>query len=280
MWGCWELRQKFRSNMAEPEAQNQAVASDPERLPNVARAGTAAPPKRPTFWEILNSQLVLWLLGSVVLSGISYFWNRSNDARSQKQAEKQKEIDNRREDSQFLGTMIPYLTSPVADVRLRAVQVITSRYKDPTSKDPNDNDNERKLPPDVAQIIGKAVGADLAPGQSQQTQETKNLVASVGSQLPARIYLQIFGEAERAKAKEIQSLLRAQGWLAPGIENVAGKATPVTKTFVRYFNDSDKATADQIGEKLKENGFPQTSVEKSPLKANPGTIEVWFPGTS
>jgi hypothetical protein len=125
--------------MAEPQAQKDSLASDPEGPAGGAKAETALPPKRPTLWEILNSQLVLWLLGSVVLSGITFYWNNRNDERSnvakqaqetrdKAQADEQRKIDRKREDSQFLGTMIPYLTSSIADVRLRAVQVITARY--------------------------------------------------------------------------------------------------------------------------------------------------------
>jgi hypothetical protein len=98
--------------------------------------------------------------------------------------------------------------------------------------------------------------------------------------LPARIYLQIFGDSDRAKAREIQDLLRAQGLLVPGIENVAGKAKPVQETFLRYFNDSDKPTAERVRDTLVQNGFPQAAVQKSSLKANPGTIEVWFASSS
>ena len=44
----------------------------------------------------------------------------------------------------------------------------------------------------------------------------------------------------------------------------------------RYFNDSDAVAAGRVRERLAQIGFPQTSVQKSPLKANPGNIEVWY----
>jgi hypothetical protein len=62
----------------------------------------------------------------------------------------------------------------------------------------------------------------------------------------------------------------------PGIENVAAKSAPVRGTQVLFFHDSDAAMAGRVRETLIHNGFPQTSVHKRTLKANPGTIEVWF----
>ena len=136
------------------------------------------------------------------------------------------------------------------------------------------------------------IGTEAAVGQSQQTAETRSLVATVArtldrqaspaadvsavQQLPPRIYLQIFEEEDRAGAQKMQDLLRKEGRLVPGIENVSSKIKPVKGTFVRYFNDSDAATAGRIRETLMRNGFPQAIMQKSPLKANPGNIEVWF----
>jgi hypothetical protein len=64
---------------------------------------------------------------SVVLSGITFYWNHRNDDRAAAEIKQQKDTDSQREDSQLLGTMLPYLTSPDLNVRLRAVEVITAR---------------------------------------------------------------------------------------------------------------------------------------------------------
>lgn len=245
--------------------------ADEDQKQAAETAATASPKKPSTLWEILNSQFMLWILGSVVLSGITAYWNHRSDKREEVQrqhqvAEKeksdqaQKDIDRQREDSQFLGTMLPYLTSPDLNVRLRAVDVILARYPDGS------------LPPKVSQLTAKIIDS-AGSSPTNQTEETKSLIASAVQQLPARVYLQIHDEAQRPKAKEIQGLLRQQGLLAPGIESVSPQ---VKETTVRYFNDSDAATANKVKQLLVKNGFPNTVVQQLRIKANPGTIEIWF----
>jgi len=242
----------------EPSLEN-ATATDPSI------------PKRLTTWDILNSQLVLWILGSVILSGITTYWNWRNDNRAA-------ESNRMREDSQFLSTMLPYLTNADVNVRLRAVDVINSRYP------------ARDMPDQIKQLTAKVL--ESAAGQPKQTEETQSLVATVAhtldrqaeatgevapvQQLPPRVYLQIFQEQQRETAKKIQGLLRGEGLLAPGIENVGAKSSPVTGTIVRYFNDADEAVAQRVRQILHDNGLPQASVQRFQLKANPGSIEVWF----
>jgi hypothetical protein len=40
------------------------------------------------------------------------------------------------------------------------------------------------------------------------------------SQIPARVYIQIFDEAKRPRARELQKALESRGFVVPGIENV------------------------------------------------------------
>src|SRR6266542_3091922 len=112
----------------------------------------SSPPKALTLWEILNSQLMLWILGSVVLSGITFYWNHRNDERAAV-------ANSQREDSQFLGTMLPYLTSPDLNVRLRAVDIITARYP------------EGKMPDQISLLTVKVIGSVSTGSQSKQTEE-------------------------------------------------------------------------------------------------------------
>ena len=89
--------------------------------PSAGRA-EEAPKKKLGIWDFLNSQFGLWLLGSVVLSAITGYWNYRNDERSQEQTKAQQELDNRRKDSEFLVSMLPYLSSKDDDMRLRALE--------------------------------------------------------------------------------------------------------------------------------------------------------------
>jgi len=100
------------------------------------------------------------------------------------------------------NAIVPYLTSPDLNVRLRAVDVILARYPDGS------------LPPKVSQLTAKILDS-AGSNPTNQTEETKSLIASAVQQLPARVYLQIHDEAQRPKAIEIQALLRQQGLLAP-----------------------------------------------------------------
>jgi hypothetical protein len=240
-------------------------------------------PRRLTVWEILNSQVVIWLFGSVVLSSVAYYWNHRNDQRAEAAKQLQQTLDRQREDSQFLGTMLPYLTSADANVRLRAVDVITARYPD------------GQVPGQIYVLLAKVVGTESALPSSHQSDEQKNLLASAArsldrqaatdaastaavQQLPPRVYIQIFDEAQRAKAREIQADLQKEGLIVPGIENVASKAKPWKGTVVKFFNESDAPTANHIRERLVSSGFSQAAVQPvtTSAKVNPGTIEVWL----
>ena len=284
--------------MAENQEKRQVLTSEQERTELEAAHKVALPAKRLVVWDILNSQLMLWILGSVVLSGITYYWNHRNDERAEaarKQdennakaaREQQQQIDRQREDSQFLGTMLPYLTNPDPNVRLRAVDVITARY-------PNG-----QVPRQVYLLLAKVIGTESALPSSRQTEEQKSLLASAArtldkqtptdadaaaavQQLPPRVYFQIFDEAQRPEAKEIQAQLQKDGLLVPGIENVASKTRPLKETEVRYFDHSDKPTAERVRETLVRIGFSPRPVQKpkTTTKVNPGTIEVWFGSAS
>ena len=248
-------------------------------------AGQKRPPspQRLTAWEILNSQVMIWLLGSVVLSGVAYYWNHRNDKRAEAAREAQQTLDRQREDSQFLGTMLPYLTSTDANVRLRAVDVITARYP------------EGQVPTQIYVLLAKVVGTESTVPVSHQTDEQKSLLANAARsldqqtaadaasaaavrQLPPRVYFQIFDEGQRAETSQIQADLQKEGLIVPGVENVASKAKPWRGTIVKFFNDSDAAVADHIRDKLVNDGFAQTVVQKvtTSARVNPGTIEVWL----
>jgi hypothetical protein len=241
------------------------------------------PEKRRGFWELLNSQFALWLLGSVVLSGVTYYWNHKNDDRVAQEKNLEKVLITQREDSQFLLQLLPSLTHVDHDVRLRAVDVIKTRYP------------EDKIPIPIQRLMANIITEATSLPDLIQPEETKRLIASAVSsldklsqpdpavtatfqQLPARVYLQIFSEQQREKAKEIQLNLGKQGFIVPGIENVQDKSHPVKETQIRYFNESDKDSANKVKDVLNQNGYSKVEVLSVPLKVKPkpGTIEVWF----
>ncbi len=241
------------------------------------------PERRRGIWELLNSQFALWLLGSVLLSGITYYWNHRNDQRLENEKHLEQQLVVQREDSQFLIQLLPSLTSSDRNVQLRAVDVIKTRYP------------EDKFPAAIQRLIANIVVEASAQPNAQQPDETKRLIASAArtldrlpeqdpavasaiQQLPARVYLQIFDEQDRAKAKQIQSGLRQQGFIAPGIENVGNKAQTVKQTEIRFFNDSDKDSANKVRDILNQSGIGQVQILQLQIKTkvSPGTIEVWL----
>ena len=92
------------------------------------------------------------------------------------------------------------------------------------------------------------------------------------------IYLHIYNESQRDKAKEFQAKLLENKFHVPGIENVGDdtgtKANSINQDTVRFYNDADKANAEKIQSLIDPTFIVQKGVTKQ--KISPGTIEVWF----
>ncbi len=92
------------------------------------------------------------------------------------------------------------------------------------------------------------------------------------------IYLQIYSESQRDKAKEFQAKLLENKFHVPGIENVGDdtgtKANSINQDIVKYYNDADKANAEKIQSLIDPTFIVQKGITKQ--KVSPGTIEVWF----
>jgi hypothetical protein len=97
--------------------------------------------------------------------------------------------------------------------------------------------------------------------------------------IPARVYVQIFEETQRARARELQSTLEAAGFVVPGIENVGSTRAPrQTESDVRFYGGatdmSDIAAIRNIA-----NRFGVT-LKEVPLKAStrvrPRHYELWL----
>ncbi|MGH8477052.1 MAG: SPOR domain-containing protein [Methylococcales bacterium] len=101
--------------------------------------------------------------------------------------------------------------------------------------------------------------------------------ASALPTLPVQVYIQIAAEEQREKAQQIRNVLQQKGYVAPGIENISGKADIPKNTNVRYFNEEDKSIADAVVSILKEHGISSAYAYRvSRLKVKPGSLEIWF----
>jgi hypothetical protein len=104
--------------------------------------------------------------------------------------------------------------------------------------------------------------------------------AAAASALPARVYIQITSDGQRLRAREVQTQLRAQGFIVPGIENVAGKSAPQARSDVRFYSDGPAAAQDvekiravlqqHFSVTLKEIALPKSS------RARPRHYELWL----
>ena len=195
-------------------------------------------------------------------------------------ARQQKEADLERiqaeNNANRLTNLISYLSSENPRVRLMATKM--AKYFA----------EKGQLPNEIVQVLIEVVSSDPNKQVSESAIQSLKTFSESGnalapdvkkalSILPDRVYIQIANEKQREKAGAIQEILKQSGFTVPGIENITGKAIPPGNTNVRYFSDQDQPTAMKIAEILKSNGIEKAYASRiSGLKANPGTLEIWF----
>ena len=97
--------------------------------------------------------------------------------------------------------------------------------------------------------------------------------------LPARVFLHIRDEAQRARAKDVADQLVSADWPVPGTERVS---TGPEKTVVKYFRAEDKPEAEQIAAALSKLNLDASTSDSSAflksanLNVPPRHFEVWF----
>ncbi len=75
-----------------------------------------------------------------------------------------------------------------------------------------------------------------------------------GTKLTPRVYLHIADESQRSIAQAFKQVLVRNGYLVPGIQNVAGKGYIPDTLEVRYFAEDSKTVAEELLRIIKENG--------------------------
>lgn len=273
------------------------------RVPGAAEPEQAGK-KKFGWWDFLNSQALLALLLAIA-GGAWNVWQY---------------VENKRkDDAQFLGNMLPYLTDSKIETRVRAIQIIEGRYSPGTKAVDLDDipGNVRNLMcnsvPDFADfrhqmsntlidsadafwkgcLMQTSSSAPTPTATPQGSPGATPTLSPAGAQTPgerARVYIQIYSEEQREGAAEVKQSLQKNGYIVPGIEdlsntNAALASRPVTNTEVRYFNAADASAANNIYASLSaKKDFPKLNFSKlnkkgpalSPLRTNPGTIEIWF----
>ena len=239
------------------------------------------------WWEFLNSQALLALLLAIA-GGAWNVWQY---------------VENKqKDDAQFLGSMLPYLTDNKIETRVRAIQIIEGRYSELEDIPGNVRNLMCHSVTDFADFrhqMSNALIDDVdafwitcqsktGPSTPQDTTGVTPTRSPAVAQMPAaraRVYIQIYSEEQRESAAEVQQSLRNVGYVVPGIEDLSNTnptlaSRPVSNTEVRYFNDADADAAGRIYKSLTTNKslarLSKQGAMRRSLRANRGTIEIWF----
>ncbi|HEX8370190.1 MAG TPA: hypothetical protein VF604_16705 [Pyrinomonadaceae bacterium] len=123
--------------------------------------------------------------------------------------------------------------------------------------------------------------AEKNPGQGEQLKQAfENKISQnfSGRQIPPRIYIQIAGEDQRARATDIARQLQNKGYLMPGIENVRNKSPKVSELRACSSDDVARTDVGAITDALESLsvtlGEPKFLTNCG--KARPRHYELWF----
>jgi hypothetical protein len=133
------------------------------------------------------------------------------------------------------------------------------------------------------EALGLAIGT--APTRAPDTQRTVAPPAADVRQVeeakPRIVYIQIYDDAQRAQAADVQQRLRAAGVGAPGIEKIAvtsGARIGRRPPRIVYFNVGDLGRAKWLQQRLVEAGVGNWTITRSVIAGVPaGQIELWWP---
>ena len=120
--------------------------------------------------------------------------------------------------------------------------------------------------------------SDEQAAEVEKTVEEKVGQITSPGQIPPRVYIQIRCEEQRKSAGDVARRLQAQGFLAPGVENVRARAPRLSE--LRYYQTDEVGRAD-IGNLLEffrgigvRLGKPV--LIRSANAARPRHYEIWF----
>jgi hypothetical protein len=134
---------------------------------------------------------------------------------------------------------------------------------------------------DLQEAYSAATGAQPAPVQAATTAIAAARVERATADKPRVVYLQIFGDGQRAGAARVQAMLRNDGVGAPGNEDVSRKLAGRMRRSppqIRYFSDADLGRASWLAEKLPQVQGQEWTVVRTRAQGVPaGQLELWWP---
>ena len=234
------------------------------------------------LWTFLNSQFGLWMLSSVVLGLLSFWWTSHKEREAAAELQQAQGIADAREDSEFLGRLLPFFTSQDANVRLRAVDIVKTRYA-----------ADSLVPGQVQRLIASVLVQVSSDSTLLRNRANNNLVASAAEvldrgarsdprltaalqSLPPRVYIHVPISGEPLAGEFLRIPLVKSGFLVPSIQRIS--AFP-RQNEVRYYFEQDSAAAARVAEMTFEVAHRRAVVKKLPwagVAPKPGTIELWL----
>lgn len=145
----------------------------------------------------------------------------------------------------------------------------------------SDDPAEQRRGAGLAEALGEATGPGRAPVGASTTPVAAARVDREPTTKPRIVYLQIFGEAQRGDAEQVQAMLRSSGVGAPGIEDVSrrlGDRMRPAPPQIRYFSDDDLGRASWLATNLPPvQGRSWTVVRTRASGVPEGQLELWWP---
>jgi len=124
--------------------------------------------------------------------------------------------------------------------------------------------------------LANTAAAALPPEKAQQAIEDSLSNNPEAAKILPRVFIHIRSASQRAKAAQIATTLRGQGYIVPGVQILVDQGP--TATQVRYFHDADKDEAAKIAAALSANGVsnPQTEYVTNYPNIRSRQYEIWF----
>jgi hypothetical protein len=175
----------------------------------------------------------------------------------------------------LLGAALLGFSSYAVYTRLQRIKELDGRI---TVNQAKIEEQQKELAALDAQLAG---AKDLASAALSKlpTTEAKEVIAAAAESNPnaattPRVFIQIYDEEQRAKAREVAQALKSSGLIVPGIERRPEK---VDGNQVKYFRREDKDAANKVASIFAGQGFADAkAVFVGGIKAPPGQIEIWF----
>lgn len=247
--------------------------------------GDTKPPKN-KYWAFFNTSLGIWLLSSVVLGSISFFYNKHQEALRNASEQKsnsirdsvsavEKENEHVRNKASMVTLLLPYLASK--DLKQYKIATRVAIYLKAKGELPNELDSV------FAELADTKDTTGLTPVDRQKAIEAEKVI-NTAIKLKPRVYIQIPPVDELGNDKQInnaklaQNTIIAVGYLAPGIEHVGPKTQIPGTTELRYFRPGEKDQAKAIIAILQQAGItinpePQKNTDTD---SRPNHFELWF----